>query len=493
MPFRYPALDRRAPDAMSIGGRWVPAVDGSTMAVVCPATGEPITTLPSAGSADVDAAVAAARQAWRSGWADTTPRQRADVLFELADRLSRDAERLALIDVVDNGSTIRKMRGDIASGVAMMRTFAGLIPTIGGRTIPLDADTFNYTVREPWGVVGVIVPFNHPFQFAAQIVGSVLAAGNTLVFKPSELTSLSTLEVAKAAEDLLPPGVLNVLTGGAGAGAPLVAHPDVDKVHFKGSLPTGRAVLAAGAATIKPVSLEMGGKNPFIVFPDADLDRAVDGAVVGMNFVHQGQSCGSSTRVFVHDELYDDFRDRLVAKVESLRPGLPWHDDADMGSIVSRGQYERVLSHISDALSAGATLLTGGGAVADEELRDGLYIEPTVFEPASHDLPLVQDEIFGPVMCLFRWTDEDELFRLANDVIYGLTASVWTNDLVTAHRAIRRLQAGLVWVNNHNRRPALTPFGGYKQSGLGKERAMDELQTYTQEKSVLMVMEPHRG
>jgi betaine-aldehyde dehydrogenase len=212
-----------------------------------------------------------------------------------------------------------------------------------------------------------------------------------------------------------------------------------------------------------------------------------------MNFVHQGQSCGSSTRVFVHDELYDDFRDRLVAKVESLRPGLPWHDDADMGSIVSRGQYERVLSHISDALSAGATLLTGGGAVADEELRDGLYIEPTVFEPASHDLPLVQDEIFGPVMCLFRWTDEDELFRLANDVIYGLTASVWTNDLVTAHRAIRRLQAGLVWVNNHNRRPALTPFGGYKQSGLGKERAMDELQTYTQEKSVLMVMEPHRG
>ncbi len=433
----------------------------------------------------------AASAAFTSTWCDTSPKQRADLLFELADRLERDSERLALIDVVDNGSTMRKMRSDVAAGVNMMRTYAGLIPTIGGRTIPLDADTFNYTVREPWGVVGVMMPFNHPFMFAAQVVGSVLAAGNTLVFKPSELTSLSTLEVAKVAEDLLPPGVVNVLVGsGVGAGAPLVRHPMVDKVHFKGSLPTGRLVLAGGADTIKPVTLEMGGKNPFIVYPDADLDRAVEGAVIGMNFVHQGQSCGSSTRIFVHTDLYDAFRDRLVARVESLSPGLPWDEQADMGSIVSRLQYDRVLRLIGEAVEDGATLLTGGSTVDREDLRDGLYIEPTVFEGASHDSTLVQEEIFGPVTCLFRWDDEEEVIRLANDVIYGLTASVWTRDLDTAHRTARRLQAGLVWINDHNRRPALTPFGGYKQSGIGKERAMDELQTYTHEKSVLLAMAP---
>jgi betaine-aldehyde dehydrogenase len=491
MTTRHPELDRRAPDAMLIGGKWVQATEGETLESWCPATGELIATIPSAGPADVDSAVRAASTAFTSTWNDTSPRQRADVLFELADRLERDTDRLAMIDVVDNGSTLRKMRADIAAGVNLMRTYAGLIPTIGGRTIPLDSNTFNYTVREPWGVVGVLMPFNHPFMFAAQVVGSVLAAGNTLVFKPSEFTSLSTLEVGKAAEDLLPPGVLNIVTGsGTGAGAPLVRHPKVDKIHFKGSLPTGRLVLAGGADTVKPVTLEMGGKNPFIVYPDADLERAVEGAVIGMNFVHQGQSCGSSTRIFVHADLYDEFRDRLVARVEALYPSLPWDEKADMGSIVSRPQYERVLRLIGEAVNDGAKLLTGGSVVDREDLRDGFYIQPTVFEQAGHDSALVQEEIFGPVTCLFRWEDEEEVIRLANDVVYGLTASVWTKDLDTAHRTARRLQAGLVWINDHNRRPALTPFGGYKQSGIGKERAMDELQTYTHEKSVLLAMAP---
>jgi betaine-aldehyde dehydrogenase len=491
MTTRHPELDRRAPEAMLIGGRWVQATDGGTLDTWCPATGELIATLPSASPADVDIAVRAASEAYASTWSDTSPKQRADVLFELADRLERDSDRLAMIDVVDNGSTLRKMRADVTAGVNLMRTYAGLIPTITGRTIPLDANSFNYTVREPWGVAGVIMPFNHPFMFAAQVVGSVLGAGNTLIFKPSELTSLSALEVGKAAEDLLPPGVLNILTGtGTGAGAPLVRHPKVDKIHFKGSLPTGRLVLAAGADTVKPVTLEMGGKNPFIVFPDADLDRAVEGAVIGMNFVHQGQSCGSSTRIFVHGDLYEEFRDRFVARVEALSPGLPWDEKADMGSIVSRPQYDRVLRMIEEAVDAGAKLLTGGSAVDRADLQGGFYIEPTVFEQAGHDSALVQEEIFGPVTCLFRWDDEEEVIRLANDVVYGLTASVWTRDLDTAHRMVRRLQAGLVWINDHNRRPAITPFGGYKQSGIGKERAMDELQTYTREKSVLLAMGP---
>jgi acyl-CoA reductase-like NAD-dependent aldehyde dehydrogenase len=478
---------------MFIGGRWVQATEGGTLDARCPATGELIATLPSAGPADVDCAVQAASEAFTSTWRDTSPKERADVLFDLADRLARDSERLAMIDVVEGGSTLRRMRADVAAGVNLMRTYAGLIPTIGGRTIPLDSHSLNYTLREPWGVVGVIVPFNHPFMFAAQVVGSVLAAGNTLVYKPSEFTSLSALEVGKAAEGLLPPGVLNILTGdGARAGAPLVRHPKVDKVHFKGSVHTGRVVLASGAATVKPVTLEMGGKNPFIVYPDADLQRAVEGAVTGMNFVHQGQSCGSPTRIFVHSDIYDEFRDRFIARVEALHPGLPWEEEADMGSIVSRPQYDRVLRYIADAVEDGDKLLTGGSVVDREDLRDGLYIQPTVFEPAGHDPPLVQDEIFGPVTCLFRWDDEDEVIKLANDVIFGLTASVWTKDLDTAHRAARRLQAGLVWINDHNRRPTLTPFGGYKQSGIGKERAMDELQTYTHEKSVLVAMGPAR-
>jgi betaine-aldehyde dehydrogenase len=478
---------------MFIGGSWVAAADASRFDVSCPATGELLAELPAAGAADVDAAVAAARAAYESGWCDTNPKERAAILFELADRLERDSERLTLIDVVDNGSTIRKMRGGVTSGIDMLRLFAGLVPMLAGRTIPLDSGTFNYTVREPWGVVGVIVPFNHPFQFAAQSIGSVLGAGNALVFKPSELTSLSTLEVFEAARDLVPPGVLNVVTGLGTAGAAIANHPDIDRLHFKGSLPTGRAVLTAAAARIKPVSLEMGGKNPFLVFPDADVDAAVTGAINGMNFVHQGQSCGSSTRVFVHDSLYEEFRDKLIARAEALRPGLPWDEDAEMGSIVSRPQYERVLAHISAAREAGVTFLAGGAPIDDPELAGGLYIQPTIVEEPSHDLPLVQEEIFGPVMCLFRWSEEDEVFSRANDVIYGLTASVWCNDLRTVHRAIKRLKAGLVWVNNHQRRPSLTPFGGYKQSGLGKERYIDELLAYTQEKSVLMVLEPGNG
>lgn len=487
---RHPTLDRRAPDAMFVDGRWVQAASGSTMESICPATGELIARIPAAGEVDVDVAVTAAARTFTETWRDTKGTHRARMLHRLADRLEADADRLALIDVVDNGSTTKRMRADIDTGVELIRTYAGLIPTIGGRTIPIDATTLNYTLREPYGVAAVIVPFNHPFMFAAQVIGAALAAGNTLVLKPSELTSLSTLEVAKAAEDLLPPGVLNVvLGGGAEVGASLVRHPAVRKVHFKGSIPTGRAVMGMAAEMIKPVTLELGGKSPFVVYPDADLDRAVAGAVSGMNLVHQGQSCGSATRLFVHDDLYDRFREGLVAGFRSKRPGLPWEPDADMGSMVSRQQYDKVLAYIAGAVNDGAQLLTGGAPIATDELADGLYIQPTIFEDVRPDMAVATQEIFGPVTCLFRWDDEEAMFHQANDVVHGLTASVWTQDLSVAHRAVGRLEAGYVWVNGHGRRPVGSPFGGYKQSGIGKERAQDELSFYTQEKSVLVDLE----
>ena len=266
MSTRHPDLNRKAPDAMYIGGQWVGAIGGQTFDVTCSATGERLAQLPAAELVDVDAAVIAARAAFDAGWGESSPKARADLLFELADRIEANSERITMIDAIDNGSTIRKMRGGVKLGLDMLRNYAGFIPTLTGRTIPLDSGSFNYTVREPYGVVGVIVPFNHPTQFVAQIIGSALGAGNAMIFKPSELTSLSALEIAAIAADLFPAGVLNIVTGAAPAGSAIASHPGIDKIHFKGSLPTGRKVLEAGAATIKPVSLEMGGKNPMVVF-----------------------------------------------------------------------------------------------------------------------------------------------------------------------------------------------------------------------------------
>jgi betaine-aldehyde dehydrogenase len=342
------------------------------------------------------------------------------------------------------------------------------------------------TTREPYGVVGRIVPFNHPFKFATGKSAAPLMAGNAVVVKPAEHTSLSALRLAALTEDILPPGVFNVVTGtGPACGAALVAHPGVPRVAFTGSVPTGRAVLRAAAEHIKHTTLELGGKNPMIVFPDADPARAARGAVAGMNLRRtMGQSCQSNSRVLVHADVKDAFLAELIDLVEALRVGDPRDEGTDLGPLAFREHHERVIAYVRAGLDDGATLLTGGGR--PDGLSQGFYLEPTVFGDVRPGMRIAREEIFGPVMAVIEWRDEREMVEIANGVEYGLTANVWTDDLRNAHRTARLLQAGLVWINGDGRKPVGTPFGGFKHSGLGTEGSLEELLSYTRLKSVVI-------
>ncbi|HEX9644536.1 MAG TPA: aldehyde dehydrogenase family protein [Acidimicrobiia bacterium] len=487
-----PELDLRAPPGVFVDGDWKATAGGASFDTICPATGDVIGTVAEATAPDVDLAVRAADAAF-AAWSRTTTEQRHDLLVALAERIEADRDRLTLIEVVDTGSTISRMRSDMVNAARLLRMYAGLARQLRGSTIPVGPNTLAYTVREPYGVVAHIVPFNHPLMFAAQAIGAALAAGNTIVLKPSEYTPLSTRELAELARDLFAPGVVNVLTGfGASCGAHLASHPLVRKVFFRGSVPTGRSVAAACASRGVPFELELGGKNPFLVWPDADVPAAVRGAVAGLNLGHQGQSCGSATRLLVHDDVYEDFRDALVDAFAKIKVGFPWEPDADMGAMVSTPQYDRVIGYLDLESTPGARILAGGGPVDDRRLDGGLFVQPTVVEVTDASLPIATEEIFGPVTCLMRWNDEDEVIEQANSLDYGLTASVWSRDLATAHSTARRLEAGVVWVNQHGPRPAGVPIGGRKASGTGKELSLEEVDAYTQEKTVLVAL-PERG
>jgi betaine-aldehyde dehydrogenase len=472
---------------MHIGGAWVDAVDGGRLESVDPSTEEVIATLPDAGEKDVAAAVEAATEAaaqWRDiGWA-----ARATMLRELARRITDETEDLARLDVRDGGAPLSGMRADVTGAVADLHYYAGLAPETRGSTAPPSPDTLSYTMREPYGVVARIIPFNHPFKFAAAKVAAPLAAGNAVVLKPGEQTSLSALELARIAQDVLPPGVLNVVTGRGGTtGAALVAHPGVPRVAFTGSVPSGRAVLREAAEGIKHVTLELGGKNPIIVFPDVDPARAAIAAVTGMNIARcTGQSCGSNSRLFVHDDVYDRFLDALLTRLGELSIGDPMQETTQVGPLAFRAHHERVLSYIDGARAEGATVAAGGGRPSG--FPRGFYVEPTVLTDLRDDMTVVREEVFGPVMSVLRWRDIDDVIGRANNTPYGLTANVWTSDLSTAHRTARALQAGYVYVNGNGKRPMGTPFGGWKSSGLGKENALEELQSYTQEKTVTVTL-----
>jgi betaine-aldehyde dehydrogenase len=453
-----------------------------------PSTGEHLAEVFEAGTSEIDKAVKAAASAFPA-WAKTPPLERGRRLREAANRIRAHAQDLALIDAADCGNPVKAMMHDAEIAATQLEYFAGLVLEVKGETIPTANASLNYTLREPLGVVARIFPFNHPFMFAAGKIAAPLAAGNTVVIKPPEQAPLSTIRLMELLQDIFPPGVLNCVTGGRETGAALVAHPDVAAVGLIGSVPAGKAVWKAAGDTLKRTLLELGGKNAMIIFPDADFERAVDGAVRGMNFTWCGQSCGSTSRLFLHESLHDRFVEALAQRVQRAHvPGIATDLATTMGAMVNLSQYQRTLSYIETAQRQGANLVCGGRRSAEARLANGFFIEPTIFAGVDESMAIAREEIFGPVLSVMQWNDPERLFEAVNNIEYGLTASIWTRDLVTAHKAAARVQAGYVWVNDCSVHFTGAPFGGYKQSGVGREESKEELFEFTQLKNINVSM-----
>jgi len=436
--------------------------------------------------------VASAKAAFPA-WRDTPPLERARLLKRIATVLRDHAEELALIDAADCGNPVAEMVKDATIAAAQVEFYAGLVTEMKGASIPMGPGVVNFSVREPRGVVGRIIPFNHPFMFCAGKAAAPLAAGNTVVMKPPEQAPLSSLRLAELIGDILPPGVFNLVPGGREAGAALASHRDVAMIALIGSVPTGRAVMKAASDTLKAVMLELGGKNALIAFPDADPDEVADGVIGGMNFTWCGQSCGSTSRAFIHEKIYDAVLAKVKAKIGHYKPGVATDPSTTMGSIISKTQYERILGFIDSAKQEGARLLTGGGRPSDPALAKGFFIEPTVFADVQPTMRIAREEIFGPVLSVFKWSDEDKMLAEVNAVEYGLTASIWTNDLSTAHRTAAAVQSGFVWINEVSKHFLGAPFGGFKQSGVGREECFEELIAYTQEKNIHVRLKPGKA
>ena len=388
------------------------------------------------------------------------------------------------------GNPVRELLKDIDIAAATLDYYAGLATEIKGDTIPMGDGVLNYTVREPLGVVVRISAFNHPLLFAAMKIAAPLIAGNAVIVKSPDRAPLSTLRLAELLGPLFPAGVLSVLSGGRSCGEALVRHPLVAKVGLIGSVPTGRAILKDAADGIKKVTLELGGKNALIAYPDSDPSKVADGIVRGMNFAWCGQSCGSTSRAFVHSRIYDSVIDNVKRAVERIRPGLPTDDETEMGSLISKQHFEKVLAYIQTAKIEGARLVTGGKAPDDPVLARGFYLQPTVFADVTTDMTIAREEIFGPVLSIFRWEDERTMIDAVNGVELGLTAAIWTSDLATAHRVAGEVEAGFVWINNTSAHFLGAPFGGAKQSGLGREESIEELLDCTEIKNINVTFNP---
>lgn len=449
-----------------------------------PATGVELTKVAVADARDLDLAVLAARLAQKE-WAALPPLGRTRILREAAARIRENKAELALLDALDSGNPVKGMEFDVELGATLMEFFAGLATELKGETIPVGAGKLNYVQREPLGVVARIVPFNHPLMFVLAKMSAPLIAGNAVIIKPSEETPLSALRVAEIIGDLFPPGVFNVLNGDRLLGEAISFHPGIANVSVVGSVATGRAVMRQGAETLKRVVLELGGKNALIICADADLDKAVAGALKGMNLGWTaGQSCGSTSRVFVHDSLYDKVVSRLSDAFQSIKLDDPALPDTQMGCLTTKAQFEKTLDFIRIAQEEGARMVSGGAPNMPGALSNGFFVRPTLFADVTPDMRIAKEEVFGPVLSVLRWSDKQEMLSAVNGLDLGLTASIWTRDLSLAFELVNAVEAGYVWVNNSSDHFLGAPFGGVKHSGIGREECLEELLTYTEQKNV---------
>jgi acyl-CoA reductase-like NAD-dependent aldehyde dehydrogenase len=474
---------------MYIGGEFVASDSGEWMDSINPATGEVHGRVPAGTVSDVDRAVkaaAAAQQDWgaRSVW------ERGDLIRALTAEIKKRADDVLPMESADTGNTIASLSNDITLVMGYMNFVAGLGIEIKGESVPATAENIHFTLRQPYGVVGRIVPFNHPFLFSGAHLGAPLIAGNTVVLKSPDQSPLSATLMAEICHDVLPPGVVNIVSGeGIIVGDAIVRHPQVPRIGFTGSVATGMAIQRSAAeVAVKHISLELGGKNPFIAFPDADPEAVANAAVSGMNFNWSGQSCGSTSRLMLHESLYDEVITRIEAQVSAIKVGNPLDKTSGMGPINSEKHFRHVMGLIDTAKQEGARLVTGGSRPEGKEFERGYWVRPTVFADVTMDMKIARVEVFGPVLSILKWRNTDEAIEMANCIDMGLTAAIWTNDIKVAMDTARKVESGLIWINGTGRHYMGTGFAGWKNSGLGREECLDEVLSYTQSKSIHIIM-----
>ncbi|KPD03202.1 aldehyde dehydrogenase family protein [Moellerella wisconsensis] len=469
-----------------IDGQWTDSVSHKTNQSYNPATGELLTEYQEGSAEDVDLAVAAAQKAFVS-WQHSTPVERQNILLKIADKLEQEQQRFAVLESLDNGKPYNESsKIDLPAAIDHFRYFAGVIRSHTDETSIIDANTISLAIREPLGVVGQIIPWNFPLLMAAWKLAPVIAAGDTVVINPASLTPISLLELGRIINAFVPAGVVNIVTGrGSVVGQAILEHPGIDKLAFTGSTSVGYTVAAAAAKKLIPATLELGGKSANIVFPDANMEKAVKYAAIAI-LMNQGQACESGSRLFLHEDIYDSFLAALKTRFESVKVGDPMATDTQMGSQVSEAQLNTILNYVDIAKKEGATILTGGKRLTENGLDKGFFMQPTIISDVTNDMQVAIEEIFGPVLCVIKFKDEQEVIDLANDSEYGLGGAVWTQDINRAIRVSKAVRTGRMWVNTYHELPAHAPFGGYKKSGLGRETHKMMLDAYTEVKNIII-------